>query len=74
MEIKVKYVDELSTMDELLTMDDLVEMEAQRVIERIRRNPIEYVNKLRNSDVISDKEYKEMIVNIRKKEIEQDFN
>ncbi len=72
MEIKVKYV-EAKDVDELLSMNDLGEMVAKRIVEEIRRNPIEYVNELRNSDVISDKEYKEMVENIRTAELEGDF-
>lgn len=60
-------------LNNLLTMEDLGEMLAQRMVERIKSNPIEFTNEMRNNDVINDKEYKEMIINIRKNNIEEDF-
>lgn len=60
-------------LNNLLTMEDLGEMLAQRMVERLKSNPIEFTNEMRNNDVINDKEYKEMIINIRKNNIEEDF-
>lgn len=69
--VEVKNGDDL--LNNLLTTEDLGEMLAHSVIDRIKSNPIEYANKLREYDVINDKEYKEMIINIRKNNIEEDF-
>ncbi len=60
-------------LNNLITMEDLGEMLAHSVVERIKSNPIEFANEMRNNDVINDKEYKEMIINIRKTQIEEDF-
>lgn len=68
--VEVNIVDELNNLP---TMEDLGEMLAQSAVERIKRNPIEYVEALRKCNVINDKEYKEMIINIRKNNIEEDF-
>ena len=69
--VEVKNGDDF--LNNLLTTDDLGEMLAQGVVDRIKSNPIEYANKLREYDIINDKEYKEMLMNIRKDEIKGDF-
>lgn len=68
--VEVNIVDELNNLP---TIEDLGEMLAQSAVVRIKRNPIEYVEALRKCNVINDKEYKEIIINIRKNNIEEDF-
>ena len=69
--VKVKNGDDF--LNNLLTTEDLGEMLAHGVIDRIKSNPIEYANKLREYDIINDKEHKEMIIDIRKTQAEEDF-
>ena len=72
-EVKVTNGNEKDLLDNLATIEDLGEMLAQRWVERIKSNPIEFANEMRNNDVINDKEYKEMVINIRKHQIDEDF-
>lgn len=74
MEIKVVKVNNGDDfLNNLLTTDDLGEILAQSMIDRVKRNPIEYVESLRKYNIINDKEYKEMLMNIRKDEMKGDF-
>lgn len=68
--VEVNIVDELNNLP---TMEDLGEMLAQSMVNRIKKYPIEAINQLRKCNVINDKEYKEIIINIRKNNIEEDF-
>lgn len=74
MEIKVVEVkNDDDFLDNLLTIEDLGEMMAQSIVDRIKKDPIEAANSLRKCNVINDKEYKEMVINIRKTQVEEDF-
>ena len=74
MEIKVVEVkNDDDFLDNLLTIEDLGEMMAQSIVDRIKKDPIESTNSLRKCNVINDKEYKEMVINIRKTQVEEDF-
>lgn len=73
MEIKVVEVKNDDFLNNLLTIEDLGEMMAQSIVDRIKNDPIEAINSLRKCDVINDKDYKEMIINIRKTQVEEDF-
>lgn len=72
-EVKVTNDNDNDFLNNLPTMEDLGEMLAQSMVNRIKRNPIEAINQLRKFNVINDKEYKEIIINIRKNDIEEDF-
>ena len=72
-EVKVTNGNDNDFLNNLPTMEDLGEMLAQSMVNRIKRNPIEAINQLRKCNVINNKEYKEMIINIRKNDIEEDF-
>lgn len=72
-EVKVTNGNANDLLDNLATIEDLGEMLAQRLVNRIKNNPIEFANEMRNNEVINDKEYKEMAINIRKHQIEEDF-
>lgn len=70
--IKIR-VENKDSLDDLATVDDLAKVLAQSFIGRIYNNPIEFAKELRNNNCINDKEYKELITNIRKRNIEVDF-
>lgn len=73
MKVEVTNVNANDLLDNLATIEDLGEMLAQRMVDIIKSIPIEFANEMRNNEVINDKEYKEMIINIRKHLIEEDF-
>lgn len=74
MNIKVTVIkDNKVILDKLSTFEDLGEMMTNSMIDRIKKDPIEAINQLRNGNVINDKEYKEMVINIRKTQMEEDF-
>lgn len=73
MKVEVTNDNDKDLLDNLTTIEDMGEMLAQRLVNRIKSNPIEFANEMRNNDVINDKEYKEMVINIRKHQIEEDF-
>jgi Asp-tRNA(Asn)/Glu-tRNA(Gln) amidotransferase C subunit len=60
-------------LDNIPTVEDLGEMLGKSIAERIKKNPIDFANKLREDNVINDEEYKEMIMNIKKHKLEEDF-
>lgn len=60
-------------LNSLLTVEDLGEMLANSMVDRIKKDPIEFINQLRKCNVINEKEYKEMVTNVRKTQMEEDF-
>ena len=45
----------------------------QGLVERISKNPENFANSLKESNVIDDEQYKQIIINIRKDKLESDF-
>lgn len=59
--------------DNLATTEDLNDFCIQIIKEQMHRNPLEFASSLRNYNVISEELYKEIIMNIKKLKIEEDF-
>ena len=74
MKIKVEvHENNIDFLDNIPTVEDLGEMIGQSIAERIKNDPIDFANKLRKDNVIDEEEYKEIIMNIKKQKIEEDF-
>lgn len=65
--------DALDSFNKSPTNEDLAKLMAQSIVAKLRTNPIESIKSLREYNVITDEQYKEMIINIRKTQVEEDF-
>lgn len=73
MKIKVEVLENKDLLDNIQTVEDLGEMIGHSIAERIKKDPIDFANKLRKDNVINEEEYKEIIMNIKKHHIMEDF-
>lgn len=60
-------------LNDIPTLDDLCKMLADSFVERIKKDPIDFANKLRKDNIIDDEQYKEMVMNIKNIKIDEDF-
>lgn len=60
-------------LDNIATVEDFSEMIGQSIADRIKKDPIYFANKLRKDNFIYDEEYKEIIMNIKKQKLKEDF-
>ena len=75
MTIKVEvHENNKDLLDNIPTVEDLGKMIGQSIADRIKKDPIYFANKLRKDNVIDEEEYKEIIMNIKKHHIMEDFN
>ena len=65
--------DAINSINNLATIEDFAKMQAQSIVSRIHNNPIETLNSLREYNVITDEQYKELLINIRKNQVEEYF-
>ena len=74
MEIKVTYHDnDEDLLSDLATVEDLEQMLSKRVSDIIKEHPMEITKDMKDSGVIDDEQYKQMLINIRKANAEEDF-
>lgn len=73
MKIKVEVLENKDLLDNIPTVEDLGKMIGKSIADRIKKDPIDFANKLRKENFIYDEEYKEIIMNIKKQKIKEDF-
>lgn len=73
MEIEVTEHTDEDLLSDLATVEDLEQMMAKRVVANIKEHPMEMAKEMKDSGVIGDEQYKQIVINIRKADTEKDF-
>lgn len=60
-------------LSNLVTMEDFGQFVAKRFVAKIKYSPMEFAKEMKESGLIDDLQYKQMMTNIRKADTEKDF-